>query len=67
MLVTMALSNNRAKNKVPKPEISNTTRSSRSNRMNVVCTQMYWIGYADDLVLAFESTDDLEKAINLLK
>ena len=40
--------------------------ASRSNRMNVGCTQIDWIGYADDLVLAFESTDDLEKAINLL-
>lgn len=42
------------------------SEASQTNRTTIGYHTMDWIGYADDLVLMFESCSDLQKALDLL-
>ena len=41
-------------------------RASSSKRTRIGFNQVDWIGYADDLMLAFDSKRDLQKALNVM-
>ena len=43
-----------------------TTREERRNKSDFGSHNLDWIGYADDLVLVFEDTDNLQKGLNTL-